>query len=83
MGYFCEEMVTQDSKAMNILSAFRNSSNDMLVKFANLYSHKNYDILKKVYEENDIVLILMKILIKTIFLWMNFLNFTKKSILKK
>ena len=55
MGCFIDTIIEQDRKAMHLLAAFRSSSNEMLVKFANLYSKKNYDILKKVYEENDIV----------------------------
>ena len=55
MGCFSSSVVTNAPKAMEILNAFKKSNDDQLIKFCHLYSEKNYNILKSIYQENDIV----------------------------
>ena len=53
--YYYQDIINHDRKATEIIIAFSKSKDDMLRKFTYHYSKKNYEILKKIYEENDIV----------------------------
>ena len=52
---FADTLINQDQKAKDVRLVFHKSKDDMLNKFSYCCSNKNYEILKKIYEENDIV----------------------------
>lgn len=52
---FADTLINSDRKASDVRLVFHKSKDEMLNKFSYCCSNKNYEILKKIYEENDIV----------------------------
>ena len=55
MGCFSDYAYYEDRNVFYIFEALRKSNDDMIIQFCNIETKKNFDILKRIEEENDIL----------------------------